>query len=167
MGGPSKKKRNRKRKNREGKLTAEEIHSMPTDNLCNYIENKAATEGARLQAPRGPDQLKKKPPSEDNNRRLQQQIIDDIGRLDNYTETYKGMSLQDLQTSLQGLKAQQRLKHNFGGRRTNDSHAAAIPSDHLDAHQQQLYVDENGLPCGGASCNYCSGQVVAIAEGVC
>lgn len=39
MGG--KKKRNRKRKNKEGKLTAEEIHSMPTDDLCNYIENKA------------------------------------------------------------------------------------------------------------------------------
>ncbi len=41
-GYPStKKKRNRKRKNKEGKLTAEEIHSMPTDDLCNYIENKA------------------------------------------------------------------------------------------------------------------------------
>ena len=41
-----KKKRNRKRKNKEGKLTAEEIHSMPTDDLCNYIENKAnQTEG--------------------------------------------------------------------------------------------------------------------------
>ncbi len=39
LGG--KKKRNRKRKNKEGKLTAEEIHSMPTDDLCNYIENKA------------------------------------------------------------------------------------------------------------------------------
>lgn len=37
----TKKKRNRKRKNKEGKLTAEEIHSMPTDDLCNYIENKA------------------------------------------------------------------------------------------------------------------------------
>ena len=37
----NKKKRNRKRKNKEGKLTAEEIHSMPTDDLCNYIENKA------------------------------------------------------------------------------------------------------------------------------
>ena len=39
--GTGKKKRNRKRKKQEGKLTAEEIHSMPTDDLCNYIENKA------------------------------------------------------------------------------------------------------------------------------
>ena len=37
----NKKKRNRKRKNKEGKLTAEEIHNMPTEDLCNYIENKA------------------------------------------------------------------------------------------------------------------------------
>lgn len=37
----SKKKRNRKRKNKEGKLTTEEIYSMATDDLCNYIENKA------------------------------------------------------------------------------------------------------------------------------
>jgi hypothetical protein len=36
----NKKKRNRKRKNKEGKLTAEEIHNMPTEDLCNYIENK-------------------------------------------------------------------------------------------------------------------------------
>jgi hypothetical protein len=36
-----KKKRNRKRKNKEGKLTAEEMNSMPIDDLCNYIENKA------------------------------------------------------------------------------------------------------------------------------
>jgi hypothetical protein len=35
-----KKKRNRKRKKQEGKFTTEEIHSMPTDDLCNYIENK-------------------------------------------------------------------------------------------------------------------------------
>jgi hypothetical protein len=36
-----KKKRNRKRKKQDGKLTAEEIHNMPTEDLCNYIENKA------------------------------------------------------------------------------------------------------------------------------
>ncbi len=42
----TKKKRNRKRKNKEGKLTAEEMYQMPTDDLCNYIENKAATENA-------------------------------------------------------------------------------------------------------------------------
>jgi hypothetical protein len=41
-----KKKRNRKRKNKEGKLTAEEMCQMPTDDLCNYIENKAANEAA-------------------------------------------------------------------------------------------------------------------------
>lgn len=38
----NKKKRNRKRKNKESKLTDEQIHSMATDDLCNYIENKAS-----------------------------------------------------------------------------------------------------------------------------
>ena len=38
----AKKKRNRKKKNKDGsgKLTAEEIHKMPTEDLCEYIENK-------------------------------------------------------------------------------------------------------------------------------
>lgn len=35
-----KKKRNRKKKNRENKLTTEEICQMPTEDLYNYIENK-------------------------------------------------------------------------------------------------------------------------------
>jgi hypothetical protein len=43
-----KKKRNRKRKNKEGKLTAEEMCQMPTDDLCNYIENKAINEAAAM-----------------------------------------------------------------------------------------------------------------------
>jgi hypothetical protein len=41
MAGQGKKKRNRKKKNKESKLTAEEIHKMPTEDLYNYIENKA------------------------------------------------------------------------------------------------------------------------------
>ncbi len=44
MGAAAKKKRNRKRKNKESKLTMEEINSMPIDDLCNYIENKAQNE---------------------------------------------------------------------------------------------------------------------------
>jgi hypothetical protein len=41
MAAVNKKKRNRKRKNKESKLTDEQIHNMPLEDLCNYIENKA------------------------------------------------------------------------------------------------------------------------------
>lgn len=42
MAAHGKKKRNRKKKNKEGKFTAEEIYNMPTEGLYNYIENKPA-----------------------------------------------------------------------------------------------------------------------------
>ena len=29
-----------------------------------------------------------------------------------------------------------------------------------------MYVDENGVPCGGASCNYCSGSIVQAPDGM-
>lgn len=41
-----KKKRNKKKKAKEGKLSNEELAGLDTDALINYIENKGAQEGA-------------------------------------------------------------------------------------------------------------------------
>ena len=97
---------------------------------------------------------------QENNRKLQKQILDDINKLDNFA-----LNQQELQKSIN-----QKLKHNFnnnqgsGGKRINDSHAAAIPSDHHYT-EQQVYADDGTLPCNGASCNYCKGSIEDTTEG--
>ena len=101
--------------------------------------------------------------------RLQQQMSGHENfQLNQFTE-FKNMNIKDIQNSLNQLtNQQQKLKHNFngqqigGGKRINDSHAAAIPSDHTDS---QVYADDGTMPCSGASCNYCNGSVEITNEG--
>ena len=148
-GVAQKKKRNRKRKNKEGKLTAEEMCQMPTDDLCNYIENKAINDAANALAggasggsgqatqsnSRGTSKIKKRvvtnpsgqTMSIEDQANLEQQIMDDI----NFNNQFKN----------------QRLKHNFN-------------------FQQQVYVEGGyGLHCDERQCNYCTGTLHSTPNG--
>lgn len=106
---------------------------------------------------------------EDQERR-QEKILEDLSQLDQLTlnqqfgDQLKNMNVDELKSSLQYYKNQQRLKHNFNqqnqysARRGTDSYAAAIPSDHTS--NDQIYSEELGNPCSGASCNYCQGEII-------
>lgn len=79
------------------------------------------------------------------------------------------MNMDELKSSLQYYKNQQRIRHNFNqqqlsaGRRGTDSYAAAIPSEHTS--NGQMYSEDLGNQCSGASCNYCQGATIRRPDG--
>ena len=138
MGAAAKKKRNRKRKNKESKLTMEEINSMPIDDLCNYIENKAQNEAVnnanKLAQALAGQKIKKKGSIDEKDFKIHKQHLTDISQL-----PYRFMSNGDVH-NLNTQKIKARILPNDGG--------------------IQMYLDENGVLCGSANCNYCSGKLV-------
>lgn len=118
-GATGKKKRNRKRKKQDGKLTAEEIHNMPTEDLYNYIENKGNQNldangmpvvggpATGNSSQRAASKIKKKVAQNMNgssmsiedqeSKRLEQHIMEDINKLQNFAQNeYKNMNIKDI-----------------------------------------------------------------------
>ena len=86
-----------------------------------------------------------------------------------FGDQFKNMNVRDLQNSIQQLKKQQKMKHNFNqqqiGKKVNDgSHTAAIPSDHT-SNDQMYSAEELAMHCSGASCNYCQGEIIQTPDG--